>query len=351
MNKSNTLSSRRTELDILRMLATIAVIVIHLCGSTVKSLDVNTSVWALVNCVHSSASWSVPVFVMISGCLFLNSEKKLTLRDIYGKYIKHIAVCFVVWSAVFQLYYYFFTNSELNLDGFLCELIIGPYPFWYLYMIIGLYMIVPFLRTFSVNKRLLQYFITLFILFSVITNYATNLPVIGDVVNTVLGKASFYFVLGFTGYYILGHYIMQYNFSLKWEIAIYFLGIVGVLISCIGTTLQSRQQGEYNEWFSKYLMPNVIFESMAVFTLFVKRISKIRFSEKTVKLFATLTQLGFGVYLIHALVIEGFNLHGIDILMYSTVVMIPALTVMVYVISLVLTYLIRKVPFIGKRIT
>lgn len=351
MSTTSLQKKRRTELDILRMLATIAVIATHLCGTAAKTLDVSTSLWAMINSIRAAVTWDVPAFVMISGCLFLRPQKEITIHDIYGKYIKHIAICFIFWSAVFQVFYYLFADSGLNWKGIISEFLIGPYPFWYLYMLVGLYMIVPFLRKFTDDKRLLQYFIVLFIAFSFFTNYATAIPVIGNIIDTILGKALFHFALGFTGYYILGYYISQYGVSLKWEIIIYILGAVGVLVSCVGTTVQSRVQGEYNEWFSKYLMPNVIFESMAIYTLFAKRISKIQFSSKTVILFAKLTQLGFGVYLTHALIIDILNLMHINICTYSTFLMIPLLTVVVYALSLIVTFLIRKIPHIGKIIT
>lgn len=351
MCATNLQNNRRTELDILRMLATLGVIATHLCGTAAKTLDVNTYLWAMINSVRASVTWDVPAFVMISGYLFLRPEKEITIRDIYGKYIKHIAVCFIFWSAVFQLFYYIFAKNGLNWKGIISEFLIGPYPFWYLYMLAGLYMIVPFLRKFTNHKQLMQYFILLFIVFSFITNYATAIPVIGNIIDTILGKALFHFALGFTGYYILGYYISQYGVSLKWEIVIYVLGVVGVLVSCIGTTVQSRMQGEYNEWFSKYLMPNVIFESMAVYTLFTKRISKMQFSAKTVKLFSNLTELGFGVYLIHALVIEIFNHLGITVLSFNSYFAIPVLTVSVYFICLLFVHIIQAIPIIGKKIT
>ncbi len=351
MNSTNPQNKRRTELDILRTLAMIAVIVIHLCATTLKTIKVDSNLWLFLNCVHSSITWCVPVFVLISGYLFLKPEKAISIRDIYGKYIKHIAICFIFWSAVFQVFYYLFADSGLNWKGIMSEFLIGPYHFWYLFMLAGLYMIVPFLRKFTDDKRLLQYFIVLFIAFSFFTNYATAIPVIGNIIDTILGKALFHFALGFTGYYILGYYISQYGVSLKWEIVIYALGAIGVLVSCVGTTVQSRMQGEYNEWFSKYLMPNVIFESMAIFTLFTKRISKMQFSAKTVKLFSNMTQLGFGVYLIHALVIEVFNHLGITVLSFNSLFAIPILTVSVYLICIVIIYIIQRIPVVGKRIT
>lgn len=144
MNSTNPQNKRRTELDILRTLAMIAVIVIHLCATTLKTIKVDSNLWLFLNCVHSSITWCVPVFVLISGYLFLKPEKAISIRDIYGKYIKHIAICFIFWSAVFQVFYYLFADSGLNWKGIISEFLIGPYPFWYLYMLVGLYMIVPF---------------------------------------------------------------------------------------------------------------------------------------------------------------------------------------------------------------
>ena len=60
---------------------------------------------------------------------------------------------------------------------------------------------------------------------------------------------------------------------------------------------------------------------------------------------------GFGVYLVHALVIEMLNLFNITVISASPLVMVPMLTITVYLISLVLTWLIRKIPVVGKKIT
>ena len=108
---------------------------------------------------------------------------------------------------------------------------------------------------------------------------------------------------------------------------------------------------EYTETFSKYLMPNIIIESAAIYTFFVKRVSKIKFNEKTVKIFTKLTEYGFGVYLVHALIIELVELTGWTAVTISPFVSVPLLTIVVYTLSLFVTVVTRKIPFIGKNIT
>ncbi len=342
---------RRTELDMLRLAATLAVIATHLCGGVVKQADVNSDLFVQLNTLRSLLTWSVPEFVMISGCLFLAPEKKITTSQLYKKYIRHIAVCFAVWSAVFQIYYLFAGEHHLNFFGIISEFLIGPYPFWYLWMLIGLYMIIPFLRTFSEDRKLVGYFLILFIAGEFAVNYGTKLPGIGILLEEILKKSYCYFVLGFTGYYLMGYYLLHSSISVKMEMILYALGITCAAFAAVGTTWQSQAQGVYNEWFSKYLMPNVIIESAALFVFFTRRVSKIHFSLGAKNILKQCSTLGFGVYLIHGLVIEGFNYLGITVSHSLPLILTIILTTAVYFISAGLTWAIRQIPWIGRQIT
>ena len=85
----------------------------------------------------------------------------------------------------------------------------------------------------------------------------------------------------------------------------------------------------------------VIIESAALYTFFVKRVSKVRFSQRCRAFFARMTELGFGVYLVHALVIELVALTGLTV-RTMPVLMLPLLTLVVLALSLLLTKLIRS---------
>ena len=58
------------------------------------------------------------------------------------------------------------------------------------------------------------------------------------------------------------------------------------------------------DFVKQYMKPNVVIFSSAIYLFFIKRLSRIEYSEKTVKIFAFLTEMGFGVYCVHAIVNE-----------------------------------------------
>ena len=63
-------------LDVLRIIATFAVIAIHVVTLYWNDYDVSTYEWGAFNVFDSISRWAVPIFCMISGYLFLNNEKK-----------------------------------------------------------------------------------------------------------------------------------------------------------------------------------------------------------------------------------------------------------------------------------
>lgn len=65
----NTQPQRIAYFDVLRILATFAVIVLHLSAQHWADTDVHTRAWQAFNLYDSAVRWAVPVFVMISGSL------------------------------------------------------------------------------------------------------------------------------------------------------------------------------------------------------------------------------------------------------------------------------------------
>lgn len=108
MSANDLKSNERTVyFDYLRVFATFAVMILHLSAQNWYITDVNEFEWQTFNFYDSIVRWSVPVFVMISGALFLNRDIKL--KTIYTKYILRIVVSYVAWSAI-----YAFLQKELH---------------------------------------------------------------------------------------------------------------------------------------------------------------------------------------------------------------------------------------------
>lgn len=342
---------RQVELDLLRILALIAVISVHCTGIGTDNIPVTDHNKQILIFFDSIVTWQIPIYVMISGRFFLDPEREMSSQKIL-KSIKRIIIAFVFWDIVYQLFYLFSgTYADLNWKGVLVQAILGPYHFWYLFMIVCMYAITPFLRKIAENKRLMEYFIILFFLFELLNGYGTELPVIGSTVAEVMNKMNFHFALGYSGYYILGYYIYKYRIPKRFEGLLYALAVVLMVAASVATIRQSLIEGVNNEWYTGYLKPNIIIVATAIYTVFTKHISKYHFSKITIKWITKLSEYSFGVYLIHALVIELMGLVGLTPVIISPLVMHPIIVLIAFAISSILVWLLRMIPCVGKKIT
>ena len=72
---------RNSAYDYLRILASFCVIILHLASQKINFINVYSKEWQVLNFYDSIVRWTVPVFAMISGALFLSKE--ISLKKIY----------------------------------------------------------------------------------------------------------------------------------------------------------------------------------------------------------------------------------------------------------------------------
>ena len=344
------LENRETELDILRLFATVAVIMTHVCGSIIHNISVKSIDFIVLNVIRSAITWDVPIFIMISGRFFLDLEKKITIKNIVKKNIKHLLYVFFAWSLIYTSFYYITSENIYTLKEIIFELLIGPYHMWFIIMLIFLYLITPILRKIIEDKKITEYFILLFFICQFLYQYGINLPYIGVIIDAMLNKSYFYLALGYTGYYVLGYYLYRYDIPKKIENILYAMIIPLIIFSCIGTTVNSFFSNELNEFISTYQTPNIIVETCGIYMIFCKKMSKIKFGEKAKKIFFKLSTNGLGVYLSHALVLEILNLFGIQINLSMIIISVFFITFLTYIISFISVNILSKIPFLKRFI-
>ena len=94
--------------------------------------------------------FSIPVFVMVSGALLLDDSRRESAGQFYRRRMVRVGVPLVVWTVVY-LFIRRFVDGEPLSAGSVVRLIVTGDPYyhlWFLYMIFGLYLITPALRTF-----------------------------------------------------------------------------------------------------------------------------------------------------------------------------------------------------------
>lgn len=156
---------RNSFLDITRIVAVLAVIMIHTSSGFVTLYDTSSIEFLWGNIFDSISRIGVPLFVMISGSLMLDEEKNITIKSLLSKNIKNIVYLLIFWSviycSIYEVIFPLIKGEALNFPSIIVSLENGHFHMWYLYMMIGLYLITPFLREFvkKENKQLVLLFI------------------------------------------------------------------------------------------------------------------------------------------------------------------------------------------------
>ena len=151
---TNGLSGPRKQfLDVLRVLATCAVVLMHvLTGATdVTDASIVPEYRSLLLSVMDLVTWCVPIFLLISGYLFLNPERTLTYPVMIKKYCRRIALAILIFGVPYAA-------SELVVAERTFRIRMIPEALkmtlmghtwshmWYLYLILFLYLITPLLK-------------------------------------------------------------------------------------------------------------------------------------------------------------------------------------------------------------
>jgi Uncharacterized protein conserved in bacteria len=343
--------------DALRVISAIAVIAIHVASLKWDVLNVGSSAWNVASFLNAAMRFAVPVFVMISGALLLDPEKEFSTRKFYRKNIARIAIAFAAWSAIYVVYSWLVKGWHPSSFWDVVALFIkGHYHMWFLYMLLGLYLITPILRFIARRRKMMVYFLVLGLIFSFI------LPGIGqlagaiatvhgdaaaagvrDVINSVLGSVRFSFASGFVVYYMLGYYLRSTYLSRAKRIVIYVLGIMGLMMAVLLTHNASMALGVNTGFFSENT-PWYLALSVAVFVLFKYHGDRIG-NWRAVR---TLAATSFGIYLIHAMVLD--LLLRVDYIQTSELNLAAYLVVIAatFAISFVAVWVMRKIPLIRK---
>lgn len=156
-------------LDVLRALSCIAVIVIH-ASSNFLIKDIGSINFVVGDIISSLSRFAVPVFLMISGSLLLDED--YTFTEIKNKkHIMKMILFFVFWSffydSLFNVFIPLIKGQNLKHIDIFGIFIVGHYHLWFIYLIIGFYLILPLLRLW-INKnniRFIKYFIILAFVF------------------------------------------------------------------------------------------------------------------------------------------------------------------------------------------
>ena len=347
-------------IELLRVMACIGVIGIHAGSQHFRDMPLDSSVWAVSNFYHGINRFAVASFIMISGCLYLDSKRTWNLRRLWKRNILPIAAAYIFWQ-MFYAVYKIITNgtlakgSKAALVKFMVYISKSYFHLWFLPLLIGLLIITPMLWEIvnsARGKQWEEYMIVLFLVFQILPYTINYFPLpwkdhIMDILQTVQPEM----VTGYIGYFILGHYLSHYEVSKKLEYLVYVLGVILILAAIGLCYISSQKSGKpIQSFYENYTLAGFFWGS-SFFLFFKNHVAKIKWNEKQEKRICYLGSCTFGIYLIHALIRDILHRIGIDSMMISnTAIAIPVLITMIFVLSLAAVMIIKKIPRVSKWI-
>ncbi len=330
--------------DRLRVLSAVAVVLIHICGAELFRHGLGTYAWQMCNILDSFARFAVPVFIMISGALFLNPTKKVDIKSLYGKTLLRIVISFLFWSIVYAV-----INYNGNITDFVKNILLGHYHMYFLFIIAALYAAVPVYRKICEDERLMRYFLILCLVFTFLIPAAAKLPHM-SIASDMLDKAKFNLVTGYSAYFVGGYYLSRMELSKKKRLIIYSLGILAFFTTALFTRNASLQAGVVCEEYYSYFSGNVLVQSVAVFIFGKYHLNSEPKGKASKRLLEMLSKLTFGVYLSHVLILDALRsyqpLKGLS--------SIPAYLLSELLLTLlasgIISYILNKIPIVKKYI-
>jgi surface polysaccharide O-acyltransferase-like enzyme len=335
-------------LKILRIMATLAVIIVHVSSYILlNEKNIHSINWWAANLFASSVRWSVPMFVLISGALLLDPLRKQSINVFMKKRFKRVFIPLIFWSIFYSCISYCVSGFTIN--KIILNIIFGRpyYHLWFLYMIIGLYLFTPAMKVYTEYCVGNEKYINLLFILVISMSYIF----LSIFLSQSMLFLSITLFLPYVGYYICGYHLRTVILGIGIKQSL-LIQIAIVLIMAIGTYLLVMKYGQCDKglYLHSYLSPTVMVGSILLFISIINKESYFRnMTIITNNSIDKISSASLGIYLIHP-IIFAFFVKIINLTKTSAIISIPTLSILIFVLSYIVTLIFMKIPYIRRTV-
>lgn len=335
---------RKYGLDICRIFACMMVVMAHTI-MLFWEFDPSSTVWAVYNFLALFSRCCVPLFFMISGALLLNREE-LDLKK-HLRRMGHFLLLFVLWSLICALIDRLFLKVWYA-DAGLEELVFGSYyHLWYLPAMLLCYACVPVLHSALYRHSLDKRYILVLACFVVLM---LNLQLVAGKplwLELLLEHFSLY-NLGYLCVMFLGWYLYKHRTKGRKLALLAVAAAVGLVFFAWLNRCVSIAAGQPLTTFYSPLCIGVLLFSAFVFSLCL-HVEKL--PEKLCPLVEELSACTLGIYLVHPLFISALKSLHLDFTQFNTFLFFPACYISFVLLSLLTSFVLRRIPLVKKLVS
>lgn len=329
----------------LRVVATLAIILLHSAtGGIFEEIKLQGNFSPYISLFYKhSQEWAVPAFVLISGAIFLSPHKQINYSILFNKYLKRIILAILVFGLPMTFSEVLLSEKGASITTITFTSIINWLcghswaHMWYLYMLIGLYLITPIIKPFlnQANKKEIQ--TALIVMFTISSILPTLKSYNFQITSYMIITTPFIFI------YMLGYYL-QWRINYDKQFRNKILSIILLCTSLTSIIVRICYDINLNGYFD----PACILMAASLFVLFKQYNIKSHIAER-------LSPYCFCVYLIHTIFINAsykiLHITPLNILGDTSLsITIPLFFIIFTTLSFTSAFLLTKIPFLKKHV-
>lgn len=346
---------RKNYLDFARTIAVLSVLAIHVISDRyIHIAEFGTNSYYILLGFTSLFRFAVPLFVMVSGAVFLDENNSLSIKKLLLHNFLRIVIVFFVWDFFYNILDYILANGfAWNMFTFAIKsLITYKYHLWFIPMIAALYLFTPLIRKVcrEENRKVVKYFLIVgFIaiclnsaveMFGTVKTIGYGLNIL-NMFNPYKFYTNPYLFFEFIIYFVLGWYLDKFIDKSKFKTPLLVIGLIAIPLASLVNILFAFSKGRHVFLGENYFFVLTFLSAIAIFILF----KNIKFFGKQNKFIKSVSSCSFGMYLIHVAIIEIAEKHIPENLIFSNwgFLILPGLLIGTVIISYLITLLIKLI--------
>ncbi|MDL2250609.1 acyltransferase family protein [Lachnospiraceae bacterium OttesenSCG-928-J05] len=355
MEKTLYIKKRDFNMDLLRVMASLMVVVLHVSGLNWYTASVSTSQWKALNFYDSAVRSCVPLFFMLSGKLLLEKNSIISLHDLLFKKSLRLFTVYIFWSLFYAIDTIGIGSifSKAGITSLFFTFANAKYHLWFLPVMIGIYLLFPILYSFTryENGKYLAYACYLFLIFGILQttlNLGNNFIVIDSfpIIN-LLGKMR-YELIGYSGYFLLGFYLAkrQYN-NIKIRHLLLFLMSTIIISSQLGAKYSLHIDEPSSILFGYMTLP-VFLETIFIYIIFLK-LNTQNIPLKIQILVTNISKNSLLIYVLHPFILQHLDQNfNISTMSFNAIFSVPLISIFIFSICICTGKILYKIPILNK---
>ena len=339
---------REPALDLMRIVGAFAVVMIHVSAVPVAAVDPSSVGWWVANFSNAGSRWGDAIIIMAAGAILLGRPSDQAPLDFVKTRYVRLLPAVVLWTT-FYLLWRLWTTGALSAEEVAFDLLRGMpyYHMWFLYMMLGMYLVIPLIRALVrlTDARLQYYLLGLCALLTPVEGLSRVIQ--GMTHASFLGLFPIYLV------YLIGGYLLYRDRPSIPTWVLLLVPCLCIVVEAIGVAFLHPVIGEpiFKLMYSNR-GPLVMVATFCLFVLALRAVEKA--PARAAALHRNggeyLARVTLGIYVLHPFWIDVLARHGAGTPGGEPWYAVPTQALLVFVLSACSSLALSRVPALRRTV-